>query len=105
MKFEADAAVAAYEQALAQAKGKANFIGQDARNVAKAEAEGKRKDIEANLEQRLAAAEKRISIIQANAMKEVSTLAEEIAHAIVQAIGVSKIEKADIAAAVKALSR
>lgn len=105
MKSDADAAVAAYEQELAQAKGKANAIGQGARDGAKAEAEGKRKEIEAGLEQKLAAAEARIATIKANAMKEVGTIAEDTAHAIVQALGAGKVEKADIAAAVKAVSK
>ncbi|WP_269932085.1 F0F1 ATP synthase subunit B [Aminobacter sp. HY435] len=105
MKSEADAAVAAYEQELAQAKGKANAIGQDARDGAKAEAEGKRKEIEAGLEQKLAAAEARIATIKANAMKEVGNIAEDTAHAIVQALGAGKVEKADIAAAVKAAGK
>ena len=39
MKGEADAAVAAYEQELAEARAKANAIGQAATNAAKAEAE------------------------------------------------------------------
>ena len=50
MKGEADAAVAAYEQELAEARAKANAIGQDARDAAKAEAEAKRKQVEAELE-------------------------------------------------------
>lgn len=105
MKSEADAAVAAYEQELAQAKGKANSIGQEARDAAKAEAEGKRKEVEAGLEQKLAAAEARIATIKANAMKEVGTIAEDTAQAIVQALGAGKVEKADIAAAVKAAGK
>lgn len=105
MKSEADAAVAAYEQELAQAKGKANAIGQEARDAAKAEAEGKRKEVEGGLEQKLVAAEARIATIKANAMKEVGTIAEDTAHAIVQALGAGKVEKADIAAAVKAAGK
>ena len=38
-------------------------------------------------------------------MKEVGTIAEDTAHAIVQALGAGKVEKADIAAAVKAVSK
>lgn len=105
MKSEADAAVAAYEQELAQAKARANNIGQEASNAAKAEAEGKRKEVEAGLEQKLAAAEARIATIKANAMKEVGSIAEDTAQAIVQALGAGKVDKADIAAAVKAAGK
>lgn len=102
MKSEADAAVAAYEQELASAKARANAIGQEARDAAKADAESKRKEVEAGLEQKLVAAEARIATIKANAMKEVGSIAEDTATAIVQALGAGKVDKADIAAAVKA---
>src|SRR5690606_10859996 len=45
MKEEADAAVAAYEQELADARARANVIGQEARDSAKAEAEAERKKV------------------------------------------------------------
>lgn len=105
MKSEADAAVAAYEQELAEAKARANAIGQDARDAAKAEAEAKRKEVEAGLDQKLSAAESRIATIKANAMKEVGSIAEDTAAAIVQALGAGKVDKADIAAAVKAAGK
>ncbi|MDR7222427.1 F0F1 ATP synthase subunit B [Aminobacter aminovorans] len=105
MKSEADAAVAAYEQELAEAKARANAIGQEARDEAKAEAEAKRKEVETGLDQKLTAAEARIATIKANAMKEVGTIAEDTAAAIVQALGTGKVDKADIAAAVKAASK
>ncbi|PWK68209.1 F0F1 ATP synthase subunit B [Aminobacter sp. AP02] len=105
MKSEADAAVAAYEQELAEAKARANAIGQEARDAAKAEAEAKRKEVEAGLDQKLTTAEARIATIKANAMKEVGTIAEDTAAAIVQALGAGKVDKADIAAAVKAAGK
>src|SRR5262245_945935 len=46
LKGEADAAAAAFEQELAEARLKANAIGQQARDAAKAEAEAKRKALE-----------------------------------------------------------
>ncbi|HWK65161.1 MAG TPA: F0F1 ATP synthase subunit B [Rhizobiaceae bacterium] len=102
MKEEADAAVAAYEQELAEARNKANAIGQDARDNAKAEAEAARKEIEAGLESKLAEAEGRIASIKAAAMKEVGTIAEDTAVAIVEQLVGGKGDKAAIAAAVKA---
>ncbi|RUV03837.1 F0F1 ATP synthase subunit B [Mesorhizobium sp. M6A.T.Cr.TU.017.01.1.1] len=105
LKGEADAAVAAYEQELAEAKTKANAIGQQASDAAKAEAEAARKKVEAALDQKLGEAEARISSIKANAMKEVGTIAEDTASAIVEALVGGKASKAEIAAAVKSVAR
>ncbi|MEP9397036.1 F0F1 ATP synthase subunit B [Mesorhizobium sp. KR2-14] len=102
MKSEADAAVAAYEQELAEAKAKANAIGQEARDNAKADAESERKKIEADLERKLGEAEARIAGIKSAAMKEVGGIAEETTAAIVQELVGAKVDKADVAAAVKA---
>ncbi|MER9072116.1 F0F1 ATP synthase subunit B [Mesorhizobium sp. M0904] len=104
LKSEADTAVAAYEQELAEAKGKANAIGQQANDAAKAEAEAARKTIEAALDQKLGEAEARISSIKANAMKEVGAIAEDTASAIVEALVGGKASKAEIAAAVKSVA-
>jgi F-type H+-transporting ATPase subunit b len=102
LKEDADAAVAAYEQELADARVKANAIGQEARDGAKAEAETQRKKVEASLDKRLADAEAHIASIKAAAMKEVGTIAEDTAGAIVQELIGGKLDKAAIAAAVKA---
>jgi F-type H+-transporting ATPase subunit b len=103
MKSEADAAIAAYEQELAEARAKANAIGQQARDGAKAEAEAKRKEIEKGLEAKLAESEARIGSIKASAMKEVGSIAESTAAEIVQQLIGARTDKAAIAAAVKAV--
>ncbi|MER8414449.1 F0F1 ATP synthase subunit B [Mesorhizobium sp. M1342] len=105
LKGEADAAVAAYEQELAEAKTKANAIGQQANDAAKAEADTARKKVEAALDAKLGEAEARISSIKANAMKEVGSIAEDTASAIVEALVGGKASKAEIAAAVKSVAR
>ena len=105
LKGEADAAVAAYEQELAEAKTKANAIGQQANDAAKAEAEAARKKVEAALDKKLGEAEASIASIKANAMKEVGTIAEDTASAIVEALVGGKTGKAEIAAAVKSVAR
>ncbi|MDQ6436042.1 F0F1 ATP synthase subunit B [Mesorhizobium sp. LHD-90] len=101
MKGEADAAVAAYEQELAEAKGNANAIGQKARDGARADADAERKRVEATLEEKLAAAEANIASIKAKAMNEVGTIAEDTAAEIVRSL-VGGADKAAVAAAVKA---
>jgi F-type H+-transporting ATPase subunit b len=105
LKGEADAAVAAYEQELAEAKAKANAIGQQANDTAKAEAEAARKKVEAALDKKLGEAEASIASIKAKAMKEVGTIAEDTASAIVEALVGGKTGKAEIAAAVKSVAR
>ena len=105
LKGEADAAVAAYEQELAEAKANANKIGQQANDAAKADAESTRKTLEAELEKKLADAEASIASIKAKAMKEVGTIAEDTTSAIVEALVGGKSDKAEIAAAVKSASR
>lgn len=102
MKSEADAAVAAYEQELAEAKTKANAIGQQARDAAKAEADAQRRKVEGELDAKLAEAEARIASIKSSAMAEVGSIAEETSAAIVQQLTGGKVDKAALAAAVKA---
>lgn len=103
LKDEADAAVAAYEQELAEAKMRANAIGQEARDAAKAEAETARKEVETGLDAKLAEAEKRIATIKSTAMKDVGAIAESTASAIVERL-VGKADKADVAAALKSVA-
>lgn len=102
MKGEADAAVAAYEQELADARARANVIGQEARDNAKAEAEAERKKVEASLESKLSEAEARIALIKDAAMRDVGQIAEETASAVVRQLVGSDADKAAVAAAVKA---
>jgi F-type H+-transporting ATPase subunit b len=104
LKGEADAAVAAYEQELAEAKANANAIGQQARDTAKAGAETSRKKIEAELEAKLAEAETHIASIKASAMKDVGAIAESTAGAILEQL-VGNSDKAAVAAAVKSAAR
>ncbi len=102
LKAEADAAVAAYEQELAEARANANVIGQQARDGAKSEAETARKSTEASLDKKLAEAEARVAKIKDAAMQDVGAIAEETAAAIVSALGV-KPAQADVSAAVKSV--
>lgn len=103
MKQESDAAVAAYEQALADARLKANQIGQEARDAAKADADAERREAEAGLDKKLAEAEARIAGIKAGAMKDVGKIAEDTTAAIIEQL-VGKAAKADVAAAVKSVA-
>ena len=103
LKGEADAAVAAYEQELADARARAHEIATKARDEARAKAEDDRKKVEAGLEAKLAESEKRIASVKASAMKDVGSIAEETASLIVERLTGGAAPKAEIAAAVKAV--
>jgi F-type H+-transporting ATPase subunit b len=104
LKQEADEAIAAYEQGLAEARKKAGQIGQKARDAAKAEADAERKRVEAELEKKLADAEDRIAGIKAAAMTDVGAIAEETTAAIVEALVGGNVATSDVAAAVRSAS-
>jgi F-type H+-transporting ATPase subunit b len=105
MKDEADAAVAAYEQELAEARRRANAIGQESRDKAKVEAEAERRRVEGKLNSDLAAAEDRIASIKQTAMKDVDQIASETATAIVQQLLGSRVDGKAVAAAVSSVAR
>lgn len=102
MKEEADAALAAYEQELADAKARANAIGQEARDDAKAKAEAQRKKVEASLESKLSEADARIALVKDAAMRDVGQIAEDTASAIVRQLVGADVDKSSVSAAVKA---
>src|SRR6266496_3030696 len=71
LKAESEAALAAYEKALADARGRAQGIANETRDKLNAEAEARRKAIESELNAKLAEAEKTIAATRAAAMTNV----------------------------------
>ncbi|MCJ8517599.1 F-type H+-transporting ATPase subunit b [Pseudorhizobium tarimense] len=104
LKAEADAAVETYEKELAEARSKANVIGETAREAAKSKAATDRAAIETELAQKLATAEARIGEIKSQAFAQVGTIAEETAAAIVDQLIGAKASADDIKAAIAASS-
>ncbi|WP_099865237.1 F0F1 ATP synthase subunit B [Pararhizobium haloflavum] len=102
LKTEADEAIAAYEQELAEAKTKANQIAQKARDDAKAEADIERTQVESDLAAKLSQAEARIAEIKAQALGEVDTIAEDTTAAIVEQLIGEPVSKSTASSAVKA---
>lgn len=86
MRAETDAAVAAYEQALAEAKKKAGTIAAETRDRVKSDLDARRAAIEANLATKVGEAEARIADIKARALGEVNDIATETTEAIVSAL-------------------
>src|SRR5215471_12090912 len=68
LKGESDAAIAAHEKALAEARGRAQALANETRERAAAAAEARRKDVEAKLAVHIAEAEKAIAATRAAAM-------------------------------------
>jgi F-type H+-transporting ATPase subunit b len=82
-KDESDAAIAAYEKALADARARAQALANATRERLAAEAEERRKVLEGQLNARLAEAEKTIAATKSAAMTNVRGIALEAAAAIV----------------------
>ncbi len=83
-KDQSDAALAAYEKALADARGRAQSIANGMREKQAADSEAASKKLEAELHEKLAAAEQSIAATRASAMGNVGSIATDAASAIVQ---------------------
>ena len=95
-------AIAAYEQALAEAKARAHAIAQDARNKLNDEVAGERAELERDLAAKSTEAEARIHEAKLSALKEVNAVASDTATEIVRRlIGVAPT-KPEVLAAVAA---
>ena len=84
LKDASDGALKAYENALAEARARAQAISAETRDKFNAEAEAKRKTLEDQLSVKLAEAEKTIATTRESAMSNVRGIAAEAAAAIVQ---------------------
>ena len=94
LKDESDAAIAAYQQALADARSRAQALANETRQRAAAEAEKSRKALDATLNTRIADAEKIIADKRAAAMLNVQDIATEAAVAIIERlIGVAPADQ------------
>jgi F-type H+-transporting ATPase subunit b len=101
LKEKSNAANAAYEKSLADARGRAQSIATATREKQAAEAEATQKQLEAKLHEKLAAAEQSIASTRTAAMGHVGTIAADTASAIVKRL-IGKTPSADeVAAALK----
>lgn len=99
---ETQEAIAAYEQALAEAKAKAHAIAQEARDRLKDEVAAERADLDRDLAAKSAEAEARIDAAKISALREVNAVASDTAAEIVRRlIGVAPAAP-EIASAVAA---
>jgi F-type H+-transporting ATPase subunit b len=105
MQQKADAAAAAHEKTLAEARAKAQALAQAARDAAAADAQAKRQALEDDLAAKLAAAEREIAATRAQAMGNVAEVARDAAGAIVERLGGRPADPATIAAAVHSVEQ
>lgn len=100
LKGRSDAAHAAYEKSLADARSRAQAIANATREREAAAAEATNKRLEAELHERLAAADRSIAEKRAAAMESVGAIAAETATAIVERLIGQALPAHDVAAAV-----
>jgi F-type H+-transporting ATPase subunit b len=99
LRAESEAAGAAYEKSLNDARAKAKTIAQEMRDALSAESDAKRKALEAELHQRLAVAETTIASRTQDAMASVRGIAADTATAIVERLTGQAPERRSIDAA------
>jgi F-type H+-transporting ATPase subunit b len=99
LKEQSNAAHAAYEKALDDARNRAHTIASSTREQQAREAEALHKRLEAQLNERLAAADQSIAKSRSVAMGSVRTIASETASAIVERLIGQRPRQEEIAAA------
>jgi F-type H+-transporting ATPase subunit b len=97
-----DAAIAAYEAALAEARGKAHTIAEETRESIRADIDAKRAVVEADLGAKISEAESRIQATKTEALGHVDEIASETVEAVVAQLtgAVSPTEARDAVARV-----
>jgi F-type H+-transporting ATPase subunit b len=105
LRAESEAAGAAYEKSLAEARSKSKAIAQETRDALAAESEVRRKALEAELNRKIADSEATISARTAAAMASVRGIAADTAAAIVERLTGRAPDRAAIEAALDATQR
>jgi F-type H+-transporting ATPase subunit b len=104
-KEQSEAADAAYQKSLADARNRAQTIANETREKQAAEADATNKKLEAQLHEKLAAAEQSIATTRSAAMGNVSSIAADTAAAIVERLLGKAPAQGDVAAAVAEVSK
>lgn len=99
-KDESDAALKAYEGALAEARSRAQAISSETRDKLNAQSEAERKRLEEQLAEKLADAERKIAATRTSAMSNVRSIAADATGAIVQRLTGTSPDRKSVDAAV-----
>jgi F-type H+-transporting ATPase subunit b len=105
LKADTDSAIAAYEASLAEARQKANAIGQEVREKLGGETDKERARLDGELAQKIAAAEKLIGDAKAKSLADVRQVASDVAGEITASLTGIKAGAADVAAAIERAAR
>lgn len=100
LREETDAALAAYEQALADAKARAQGIARQARDEMTAEMDKHRASIDSEINGKMADAEQRIHAMKESAIGHINEIATETADAIIARILGKSPDKTEVKSAV-----
>lgn len=95
-KAETDAALAAYEQALSEARQKASNMAKEVRDSLTAETEKERAAVESQLSAKLADAESRIAATKSKALASVDEIAADTASAVVTKLLGEEVSPAEV---------
>ncbi|WP_244606563.1 F0F1 ATP synthase subunit B [Arsenicitalea aurantiaca] len=99
-----DAAIAAYEAALAEARAKAQAMAEETRTSIKADIDGKRAQVEQDLARKLEDAEARIAATKAQALANVDEIAADTVQALVGQL-TGEVSQAEAREAVSQVSK
>ena len=102
LKLDTDKALAAYEKALSEAKGKASDIAKATRDRLTAEVDGEKHKVDADLAKQATAAEKRIADSKVRALASINDIAGDTVAAIVGKLTGASVSKDEAAKAVAA---
>ena len=100
LKQQTERAIAAYEQALAEARAKALGLAQETREALAAEVEAEKAQAEKLISEKTAQAEQRIAEAKSEALTHVNEVAGEVAQEIVARLIGAKTTKAEVNQAV-----
>jgi len=100
LRQETDEAIAAYEQALADAKAKANAIAQQTRDKLNEELESERASVEAEVAEKLERAEAEIERTKQEALSHVEEIARETTAALVERLLGEQVNQQSLESAV-----
>ena len=104
LREKAESALAAYEEALAEARSRALTLAQNMRSEVQAETDRQKAELDAKLAEQAQAAEAAMSKARDEAMLGLSDAAAAIVSDVMDAIGTAKADDTAVAKAVKTVA-
>jgi F-type H+-transporting ATPase subunit b len=101
LREETDLAIEHYEKALSDAKARAQQIGREAREAMAADIESQRADVDRQIADQMASAEKSIKALKASALSHTDEIATEVTEALVARLLGKSVDRSSLVGAVK----